>query len=201
MGHFVYHLTARRLTLQSNVSPAGPTKSYDACRARNKIGPLLLLRPAMEAGEQCPFIYDYGISFLGWGSLADDPGREAALDHAAGAAVSLGIDSKSIQFTPQRWPSRSSKLRPYMKSYSSRGEGSITPPALPARLTTSSTSARLSADMQIKTWLVVLASAICLVVNCRYFSWVNSITWMVSENTMQDAVSSQNCALLTAPIA
>jgi hypothetical protein len=28
----------------------------------------------------------------------------------------LATASKSIQFTPQRWPSRSSKLRPYMKS-------------------------------------------------------------------------------------
>jgi len=39
-----------------------------------------------------------------------------SVDHAAGAAVSLATASKSIQFTPQIWPSRSSKLRPYMKS-------------------------------------------------------------------------------------
>jgi polyphosphate kinase 2 (PPK2 family) len=37
-------------------------------------------------------------------------------DHAVGAAVALATASKFIQFTPQRWPSRSSKLRPYMKS-------------------------------------------------------------------------------------
>jgi len=49
-------------------------------------------------------------------ALADDVARGAALDHAAGAVVSLATASKSIQFTPQRWPSRSSKLRPYMKS-------------------------------------------------------------------------------------
>jgi hypothetical protein len=49
-------------------------------------------------------------------ALADEVARGAALDHAAGAAVSLATASKSIQFTPQRWPSRSSKLRPYMKS-------------------------------------------------------------------------------------
>jgi len=33
-----------------------------------------------------------------------------------GAGPSLAAISKFIQFTPQRWPSRSSKLRPYMKS-------------------------------------------------------------------------------------
>src|ERR1700712_5924384 len=121
--------------------------------------------------------------------------------HATGAYVFLAIASKSIQFTPQRWPSGSSKLRPYMKSYSSTGDGSITPPALPALPTTSSTSARLSAEMQSRTWLVVFASAIALVVNCRYLSCVISIAWIVSEKTMHDAVSSQNGSRFTAPIA
>jgi hypothetical protein len=39
------------------------------------------------------------------------------------------------------------------------------------------------------------SSSKALVVNCRYFSYVISIAWMVSENTMHDAVSSENCAL------
>ena len=65
----------------------------------------------------------------------------------------------------------------------------------------SSTSSRLSAERQIRTSLEVLASAIFFGVNCLNLSWVSSIAWMVSENTMQDAVSSQNCGFLAAPIA
>jgi hypothetical protein len=45
-------------------------------------------------------------------------GLAKPLDHGAGA-IALATASKSIQFTPQRWPSGSSKLRPYMKSKSS----------------------------------------------------------------------------------
>ena len=37
-----------------------------------------------------------------------------------------------------------------------------------------------------------LASAIFFEVNWRYLSCVISMTWMVLENTMQDAVSSEN---------
>ena len=65
----------------------------------------------------------------------------------------------------------------------------------------SSTSSRLSAEMQISTSLVSCASAIGLGVNCRNLSWVSSITWMVSEKTMQAAVSSLNCSFFAAPIA
>src|SRR5262249_30357349 len=120
---------------------------------------------------------------------------------AAGAECAFGAAPASIQFTPHIWPSRSSKLRPYMKSYSSFGDGSSTPPATSALPTTSSTSARLSAVMQSSSWLDVLASTIFFDVNCRYLSCVISIAWMVSENTMQEAVSSENCSFLTAPIA
>src|SRR5262249_44682607 len=122
-------------------------------------------------------------------------------DQAVSLDMAFAAASRSIQFTPHMWPSGSSKLRPYMKSYSSTGEGSSTPPAALALLTTSSTSARLSAEMQSSTWLEVLASTIFLEVKCRYLSCVISIAWMVSENTMQDAVSSENCGFLTAPIA
>src|SRR6185437_8551578 len=107
--------------------------------------------------------------------------------------IAFAAASISIQFTPHIWPSRSSKLRPYMKSNSSFGDGSGAPPAAVALPTRSSTSARLSAVTQSSTWLDVLASTIFFEVNCRYLSWVISIAWMVSENTMQDAVSSENC--------
>src|ERR1051325_8538925 len=73
--------------------------------------------------------------------------------------------ARSIQFTPHMWPSGSSKLRPYMKLYSSCGPGSATPPAASARATISSTSARLSADRQNSTWFEVLASEIGFGVN------------------------------------
>ena len=63
-----------------------------------------------------------------------------------------------------------------------------------------STSSRLSAEMQISTSLVVRASAIAFGVNCRNLSWVSSITWMVSEKTMPEAVASENCSFLTAPM-
>ena len=78
----------------------------------------------------------------------------------------------SIQFTPHMWPSGSSKLRPYMKLYSSFGLGSATPPAAAALLTISSTSVRLSADRQNSAWFEVFASEIGFGVNCRNFSWV-----------------------------
>src|SRR3954469_5549456 len=71
----------------------------------------------------------------------------------------------SIQFTPHMWPSGSSKLRPYMKLYSSFGLGSATPPAAPALLTISSTSVRLSADRQNSAWFEVFASEIGFGVN------------------------------------
>ncbi|MEY9430920.1 hypothetical protein ABH975_006235 [Bradyrhizobium ottawaense] len=50
----------------------------------------------------------------------------------------------SSQFTPHMWPSGSSKLRPYMKLYSSFGLGSATPPAASALPTIASTSLRVS---------------------------------------------------------
>jgi hypothetical protein len=52
----------------------------------------------------------------------------------------------------------------------------------------SSTAARLSQEMQISTSLVSCASAIRLGVNCRNLSWVSSMTWIVSDRTMQAAV-------------
>ena len=63
-----------------------------------------------------------------------------------------------------------------------------------------STSSRLSADRQISTSLVARASAIALGVNWRNLSWVSSMTWMVSETTMQAPVSSLNCGFFVAPI-
>ena len=75
------------------------------------------------------------------------------------------------------------------------------PPAASALAISSSTAARLSAEMQSSTSLTVLASAIALGVNCRNLSWVSSITWMVSENTMQEPVPSLNRSSLAAPIA
>jgi hypothetical protein len=56
-------------------------------------------------------------------------------------------------------------------------------------------------EMQINTSLDVLASEIFFGVNCRNLSWVSSMTWMVSESTMQDAVLSENRSFLVAPIA
>jgi hypothetical protein len=64
-----------------------------------------------------------------------------------------------------------------------------------------STASRLSAERQISTSLEVLASAIFFGVNWRNLSWVSSMAWMVSENTMQEAVSSQNCSFFSAPTA
>jgi hypothetical protein len=49
--------------------------------------------------------------------------------------------------------------------------------------------------------IVRFGSAISLLVKYRYLSWVISMAWMVSENTMQDAVWPLNCSFLTAPIA
>lgn len=88
-----------------------------------------------------------------------------------------------------------------MKLYSSFGLGSATPPAAAALPTISSTSLRLSADRQSNTWFEVLASAIGFGVNWRNLSWVSSMAKMVSEKTMQLAVSSLNCGFLTAPTA
>src|SRR6478609_9631782 len=82
----------------------------------------------------------------------------AISDCAAKAAM-------SIQFTPHMWPSGSSKLRPYMKLYSSFGLGSATPPAAAALPMISSTSLRLSADRQNRTWFEVFASEIGFGVN------------------------------------
>src|ERR1700743_3128309 len=129
------------------------------------------------------------------GNSSAKTGFQAVAEWALVAASAL------IQFTLHMWPSRSSKLRPYMKAYSSHGDASITPPAPPAVSTMSSTSARLSAVTQSSNWLDVLASTIFFDVKWRYLSCVISIAWMVSENTMQEAVSSENCAFLTAPIA
>ena len=75
------------------------------------------------------------------------------------------------------------------------------PPAPFALPTISSTASRLSAEMQIRTSLEVCASAILFGVNWRNLSWVSSMVWMVSENTMQDAVWSENCSFCVAPIA
>ena len=77
----------------------------------------------------------------------------------------------------------------------------MVPPAVLALSTISSTPSRLSAEMQISTSLVVFASAIFLGVNWRNLSCVSSIAWMVSEKTMQEAVSSQNCSFFWAPTA
>ena len=60
---------------------------------------------------------------------------------------------------------------------------------------------RLSSEIASNTALVLWVSAICFDVNCLYLSWVSSITWMVSDNTMQAAVSSVNCGLFLAPTA
>src|ERR1700750_47735 len=68
--------------------------------------------------------------------------------------------ARSIQLMPHIWPSGSSKLRPYMKLYSSFGLGSATAPAAAALSTISSTSLRLSADRQNNAWFEVFASEI-----------------------------------------
>jgi lactoylglutathione lyase len=80
-------------------------------------------------------------------------------------------------------------------------EGDPLPPAEPARPTTASTSSRLSAERAIRNWLVLCASAIGRAVKLRYLSCVSSMTKIVSENTMQAAVSSENCGFLVPPTA
>src|SRR3569833_2892229 len=117
-------------------------------------------------------------------------------DQASAMAGRAGAAAMSSQFTPHMWPSGSSKLRPYMKLYSSLGLGSGTPPAASALPTISSTSFRLSADRQNNAWFEVLASAIGFGVNWRNLSWVVSMTKMVSERTMQLAVPPENCGFL-----
>src|SRR4051794_8879099 len=99
------------------------------------------------------------------GHIPSPPSRAfqaAQLSAAASAAWRSPSTAISIQFTPQIWPSGSSKLRPYMKSYSSFGDGSATPPAAAALSTIASTSSRLSAVRQSSTWLVWCASPIGL---------------------------------------
>src|SRR3982751_4913496 len=97
------------------------------------------------------------------------------LDQAFAMSDCAAKAAMSIQFTPHMWPSGSSKLRPYMKLYSSFGLGSATPPAAPALLTISSTSVRLSADRQNSAWFEVFASEIGFGVNWRNLSWVVNI--------------------------
>ena len=75
------------------------------------------------------------------------------------------------------------------------------PPAAPALPTVASTSSRLSAETQMSTSLACFASAIGLGVNWRNLSWVSSMAWIVSENTMHEAVLSQNRSSLRAPTA
>jgi hypothetical protein len=69
--------------------------------------------------------------------------------------------------------------------------------ALPTR---ASTASRLSADRHSITSQEPFASTIFFEVNWRNFSCVSSIAKIVSENTMQDAVSSQNISFFFAPI-
>ena len=51
------------------------------------------------------------------------------------------------------------------------------------------------------TSLAWRASEIGLLVNDAHLGCVSSITKMLSDNTMQAAVSSENCGLFTAPTA
>ncbi|MNW67221.1 hypothetical protein D3C74_457780 [compost metagenome] len=77
--------------------------------------------------------------------------------------------------TSHRWPSRSEKLREYMKP-SSCGGLVCAPPAASARSARSSTPVRDSALIALIASVAPCASTIALGVNRRKNSWVRSIT-------------------------
>ena len=105
------------------------------------------------------------------------------------------------------WPSDSSTSSPrsaigvlkattvHEKHVLNRRLGSAVPPCPAAVSTIASTASRRSREMQSKTCAVVLASAIVRAVNRAHLACVRSMTMMVSDRTMQAAVSSLNLGL------
>src|SRR3954471_16552422 len=99
--------------------------------------------------------------FRGWcvGNVVDQAAASASCMDAANASGPCSAAAGSIHMTCQPWPSRSKKLREYMKPWSSASSASV-PPASSAAALTVSTSSRDDALKQYSASACVVGSAI-----------------------------------------
>ena len=104
----------------------------------------------------------------------------------------------SIHMTCQPWPSRSKKLREYMKPWSSASSASV-PPAASAAALTASTSSRDETLKQYSASVCVVGSAIGSFANSANFSRLSSMTNACSPTSMHAEVSSANIGLKLNP--
>jgi len=131
----------------------------------------------------------------------------AVLAELRGRGVHLAICSNwdlnpravsAIHMTCQPWPSRSKKLREYMKPRSSASSASV-PPAASAATLTASTSSREATPKQYSPSVCVLGSAIGSFANSANLARPSIITEACSPTSMQAAVSSVKAGLKLNP--
>ena len=104
----------------------------------------------------------------------------------------------SIHMTCQPWPSRSKKLREYMKPWSSAPSAS-TAPAASAAAPTESTSSREPTLKENSASACVVGSPTGSLENSANFSRLSSMMNACSPTSMQAAVSSVNAGLKLNP--
>src|SRR5947208_959530 len=112
----------------------------------------------------------------------------------ANASGPCSTAAGSIHMSCQPWPSRSKKLREYMKPQASASSASE-PPAASAAALTVSTSSRDDMLKQYSASVCVVGSAIGSFANSANFSRVSSMTTACAPTSMQAAVSSVSIGL------